>query len=89
MTIYRVTYLNNYGEEVANFGYYADKLDAEKRAFEVRMKVSLESGKVDIVDVFVHDCSVKEKTNNKKEGKKETVSSAEELPLDDVYDFKD
>ena len=37
MTIYQVTYYNNYGERVADFGFYEDKLDAEKRAFEVRI----------------------------------------------------
>ena len=60
MTIYQVTYFNNYGEQVANFGFYADKLDAEKRAVEVRIKTPLESGKVEIQDIFVHDSSVKE-----------------------------
>ena len=60
MTIYQVTYFNNYGERVADFGFYADKLDAEKRAFEVRIKAPLESGKVEIQNIFVHDSSVKE-----------------------------
>jgi len=60
MTIYQVIYFNNYGERVADFGFYADKLDAEKRAFEVRIKTPLESGKVEIQDVFVHDSTVKE-----------------------------
>ncbi|MCF6207219.1 MAG: hypothetical protein L3J47_10060 [Sulfurovum sp.] len=55
MTIYQVVYYNQFGERVADFGYYEDKLDAEKRAFEVRMKTSPESGKVCIEDVFVHD----------------------------------
>ena len=55
MTIYQVVYCNQFGERVADFGYYEDKLDAEKRVFEVRMKAPLESGKVCIEDVFVND----------------------------------
>ena len=55
MVIYQVVYYNQFGERVADFGYYEDQLDAEKRAFEVRMKTSIESGKVCIEDVFVHD----------------------------------
>ena len=61
MTIYQVIYFNNYGERVADFGFYEDKLDAEKRAFEVRLKAPLESGKVEIQDVFVHDISQSKK----------------------------
>jgi len=61
MTIYQVIYFNNYGERVADFGFYEDKLDAEKRAFEVRLKAPLESGKVEIQDIFVHDISQSEK----------------------------
>jgi hypothetical protein len=64
MTIYQVTYYNNYGERVADFGFYEDKLDAEKRAFEVRIKTPLESGNVKIQDVFVHDSTLKK--NEKK-----------------------
>jgi hypothetical protein len=60
MTIYQVVYYNQYDERVAEFGYYADKLDAEKRAFDVRMKAPLKSGKVHIEDVFVEDSSQKE-----------------------------
>ena len=59
MTIYQVVYYNQFGDRVADFGYYEDRLDAEKRAFEVRMKTSLESGEVCIEDVFVHDSSIK------------------------------
>jgi hypothetical protein len=66
MTIYQVIYFNNYGERVADFGFYADKLDAEKRAFEVRIKTPLESGKVEIQDVFVHDSTVKEEKKRTK-----------------------
>ena len=58
MTIYQVIYFNNYGERVADFGFYEDKLDAEKRAFEVRMQTPLESGKVEIQDIFIHDSTV-------------------------------
>jgi hypothetical protein len=57
MTIYQVVYYNPFGERVADLGYYEDKLDAEQRAFEVRMKTSPESGKVSIEDIFVHDSS--------------------------------
>jgi len=57
MTIYQVVYYNPFGDRVADFGYYEDRLDAEKRAFEIRMKTSPESGKVAIEDIFVHDSS--------------------------------
>jgi len=57
MTIYHVVYDNQFGEEVADFGFYVDELDAEKRAVEIRMKAPLESGKVRIEEVFVHDSS--------------------------------
>lgn len=59
MTIYQVVYYNRFGDRVADFGYYEDQLDAEKRAFEVREKASPESGEVRIEEVFVHDSSIK------------------------------
>jgi len=59
MTIYQVVYYNQYGERVADFGFYEDKLDAEKRAFEVRLKTPVDSGKVRVEEVFVHDSSCK------------------------------
>jgi hypothetical protein len=67
MTIYQVVYYNPFGERVADLGYYVDRLDAEKRAFEVRMKTSLESGKVTIEDIFVHDSSEGKSDSEKKE----------------------
>jgi hypothetical protein len=57
MTIYQVVYYNQFGDRVADFGYYVDRLDAEKRAFEIRIKTSPESGEVCIEDVFVHESS--------------------------------
>ncbi|OQX49888.1 MAG: hypothetical protein B5M46_03025 [Epsilonproteobacteria bacterium 4484_20] len=60
MTIYQVVYYNQFEERVAEFGFYEDKLDAEKRAFEVRMKAPLKSGKVRIEEIFVEDSSQKE-----------------------------
>ena len=66
MTIYQVIYNNPYGERVADFGLYVDKLDAEKRAFEVRMKVPLESGQVSVEHLFVHDCSQDASSSPKK-----------------------
>jgi hypothetical protein len=66
MTIYQVVYYNRFGERVADFGYYEDKIDAEERAFEVRMKTSLESGKVCVEDIFVHDSSDKVAKKEKK-----------------------
>jgi len=68
MMIYQVVYYNPFGERVADLGYYADRLDAEKRAFEVRMKTSLESGEVSIEEIFVHDGS-EEKSDPKKKSK--------------------
>ena len=83
MTVYQVIYYNQFGEKVADFGYYADKLDAEKRAFDVRMKTTLESGKVCIEDIFVHDSSHssggQEKKGSKQKGKK----------CINVYDLRD
>ena len=66
MTIYQVVYYNRFGERVADFGYYADKLDAEKRSVEVRIKAPLESGKVCIEDVYVHDSSVGQTDRSRK-----------------------
>ena len=57
MTIYQVVYYNHFGERVADFGYYEDKLDAERRALEVRVKTSQTHGKVCVEDVFVEDSS--------------------------------
>jgi len=57
MTIYKVVFYDHYGEPVGEFGYYEDKLDAEARAFDVRMKTSLKSGKVNVEEVHVHDRS--------------------------------
>jgi hypothetical protein len=59
MTIYQVVYYNRFGVRVADFGYYADKIDAEERAFEIRTKTSIESGKVCVEDIFVHDSTDK------------------------------
>jgi len=72
MTVYKVIYLNHYGEQVAEFGYYKDKLDAEKRVFDVKLKAS-QNGKVEIQDVFVHESSYE--TN-------------EDKVMNDVYGFK-
>jgi hypothetical protein len=87
MTIYQVVFYNRFGERVADFGYYEDKLDAEKRAFEVRMKAAMESGKVCIEDVYVHDSSVpkseKSDTNQKRDG------SLRKEKCIDAYDLKD
>ncbi len=55
MKIYQVVYENQYGEKVADFGFYEAYLDAEERAFEVRMKTSLESGNVRIEEILVHE----------------------------------
>ena len=55
MKIYQVIYENQYGEKVADFGFYEAYLDAEERAFEVRTKTSLESGKVRIEELHVHE----------------------------------
>jgi len=82
MTIYQVVYYNQHGERVADFGYYEDKLDAEKRAFSVRMKTSFESGKVRIEDVFVHDSTHKEP-----EQKEEEVATRPVSPY--IYDVKE
>jgi len=76
MTIYQVVYHNRFGEKVAEFGYYEDKLDAEKRAFDVRMKAPLKSGKVYIEDIFVEDSSQKE------------LKTAVEKKHHNIYDLK-
>ena len=60
MTIYQVVFYDRFGDRVADFGLYEDKIDAEKRAFDVRIKTSLESGSVSVEEVFVHDSSAKE-----------------------------
>jgi len=60
MTIYQVVYYDRFGNRVADFGLYEDKIDAEKRAFDVRIKTSLESGNVSVEELFVHDSSTKE-----------------------------
>jgi len=67
MTIFQVVYYNQFGERVADFGFYEDKIDAEERAFEVRIKAPTKSGKVCIEDVFVHDDSQKKEKETKTE----------------------
>jgi hypothetical protein len=81
MIIYEVVYYNQYGEKVADFGLYEDQLDAEERALEVRMKTPVDSGKVRVEELFVHDSSHKAKSQEeqKVEEKKDYVS---------VYDLK-
>ncbi len=81
MTIYQVIYYNQFNEKVADFGFYEDKLDAEKRAFDVRMKTPLESGKVCVEDVFVHDS-----TDESKKPKNDQHSDG--YKYNNVYDLK-
>jgi len=69
MTIYQVVYYNQYGERVADFGFYEDKLDAEKRALEIRVKTSEKSGNVQLEEVFVHDSTDTTKTEKKEKSK--------------------
>jgi len=82
MTIHQVVYYNQYGERVADFGFYEDKLDAEKRALEIRVKTSEESGNVRIEEVFVHDSTDTTKTEEKEKSK--SVHTG----MTSVYDFK-
>ena len=82
MTIYQVVYYNHYGERVADFGFYEDKLDAEKRALEIRVKTSDESGNVRIEEVFVHDS-----TDNTQIEKKDNSKSLH-TNAGPVYNFK-
>jgi hypothetical protein len=78
--IYQVVYYNQYGEKVADFGLYEDQLDAEERALEVRMKTPVDSGKVRIEELSVHDSSRKaESQKEQKKEKKDYIS---------VYDLK-
>ena len=81
MTIYQVVYYNQYDEKVADFGFYEDKLDAEKRALEIRVKTSDASGKVRIEDVFVYDS-----TDDTQVKKKDETSIEDKKSM--VYDFK-
>jgi len=85
MTIYQVVFYNNFGERVADFGFYEDQLDAEKRAFDVRIKTSLESGKVCIEDVFVHDSS---QEPERQETKKTTTHQIKAKKCIESYDLK-
>ncbi len=52
MKIYRVRVSDNRGIEVATFGYYADKLDAEKRRAEIA-RGKYAPGRVDVVEITV------------------------------------
>ena len=81
MIIYQVVYYNQFSERVADFGFYEDKLDAEKRAFEIRIKTPTDSGKVTIEEVFVHDST--HKVEEVKE--EEKVEKKEYIP---IYDLK-
>jgi hypothetical protein len=83
MIIYQVVYYNQFSEKVAEFGFYEDKFDAEKRAFEVRFKTPSNSGRVEIEEVFVHDSTHKEEEVKAEEEKEE--ESKEYLH---IYDLK-
>ena len=82
MTIYQVVYYNHYYEIVADFGFYEDKLDAEKRALEIRVKTPDESGSVKIEEVFVHDSS--DDTQKKQDNSTEITKSQK----DTAYNLK-
>ncbi|GEM_PF-3921383 len=87
MIIYQVVYYSQFSERVADFGFYEDKLDAEQRAFEVRMKTPVDSGKVEIEEVFVHDSSHKaeveaEEQEENKPQKQHNISIYELKPHD-------
>ena len=82
MTIYQVVYYNHYYERVADFGFYEDKLDAEQRALEIRVKTSDESGSVKIEEVFVHDSS--DDTREKQDDSTKVIESQK----DTAYDLK-
>ncbi len=71
MTIYQVVYYNQFSERVADFGFYEDKLDAEKRAFEVRLKTPVDSGKVTVEEIPVHDSTQKMKSLETKQKEEE------------------
>ncbi len=81
MTIYQVVYYNQFEERVAEFGFYEDKLDAEKRAFEVRMKAPLKSGKVRIEEIFVEDSSQKQPLDK-------SIPLPPEEQYNTIYDLK-
>jgi len=81
MTIYQVVYYNQFSERVADFGFYEDKLDAEKRAFEVRLKTPVNSGKVTVEEIFVHDSTHKMESL-------EAEQKAEEKEYIPIYDLK-
>ena len=86
MTIYQVVYYNQFSEKVADFGFYEDELDAEQRAFEVRRKTPVDSGKVRVEDIFVHDSTQKaEKLENEKDKKEEMQAEKESMY---IYDLK-
>ena len=57
MTIYKVVFYDQIGNPVGEFGYYEDKVDAEARAFDVRIHTSLKSGTVKVEEVHVHERS--------------------------------
>ena len=57
MTIYKVVFYDHIGNPAGEFGFYEDKLDAEARAFDVRIHTSLESGTVKVEEVHVHERS--------------------------------
>jgi len=54
MTIYKVVFYDQIGNPVGEFGYYEYKVDAEARAFDVRIHTSLKSGRVRVEEVNVH-----------------------------------
>jgi len=82
MTIYQVVYYNRFGERVADFGYYEDKLDAEQRAFDIRIKTSLESGTVNVEEIFVYESS-------QKPSKKDNSNSTTAKKKRNGYNLKD
>ena len=82
MTIYQVVYYNRFGERVADFGYYEDKLDAEQRAFDIRIKTSLESGTVNVEEIFVYESS-------QKPSKKDNSNSTTVKKKRNGYNLKD
>jgi len=84
MVIYQVVYYNQFSERVAEFGFYEDKLDAEERAFEVRRKTPLDSGKVAVEEIFVHDSTQKE-LESKEEAEEKTEEQKEYIS---IYDLK-
>ena len=85
MIIYQVVYYSQFSERVADFGFYEDKLDAEQRAFEVRMKTPVDSGKVEVEEVFVHDSSHKKEME---EAETETEKKVEKPQNLSIYELK-